>query len=87
MARAENLGRLLTRDPGEQVGAPDYHGLNARLNEWREFRAKQRSAASPEIAADRTGARWEPEPITGFPAEYLDAARFLRKEGLPAGHP
>jgi phospholipase C len=87
VAKAENLGRLLTRDPGEHVGKPEYHGLNARLNEWREFRAKQRSAASPEIAADRSGDRWKPEPITGFPAEYLDAARKLRKDGLPAGHP
>jgi phospholipase C len=87
VARAENLGRLLTRDPGENVGAPDYREVNARLNEWREFRAERRSAASPEIAKDRSGRPWEPTPITGFPAEFLDAARKLRKEGLPAGHP
>jgi phospholipase C len=87
VGKAENLGRLLTRDPGDDAGPPDYEGVNARLEEWRRFRAKRRSAASPELAKDRRDDPWEPDPITGFPAEFLDAARYLRQQGLPAGHP
>jgi phospholipase C len=85
--KAQNLGRLLTRDPGADPGPPDYRHVNDQLDEWRQFRARWRSAASPELARARHRDTWEPDPITGFPAEYLDAARYLREEGLPAGHP
>jgi phospholipase C len=88
VADATHLGRLLTRDPAEDVGPPDYARVNAMLDGWRHSRADRRSAASPEIAVrSRADARWEPPAVRGFPAEFLDAARTLRASGLPAGHP
>jgi phospholipase C len=86
VAHAKNLGRLLTRDPGKDVTPPDYTDVNDTLGAWRQERATKRSAASPEIR-DRSHDHWEPVPITGFPAEFLDGARRLRRKGLPAGHP
>lgn len=88
VARAEHLGRLLTVDPGAQPRPPDYALVNAMLDTWRQQRSRRRSAASPEIAErSRASADWAPMPIVGFPAEYLTAARQLRADGLPAGHP
>jgi hypothetical protein len=83
---AEHLGRLLTRE--EPVPAPDFTHVNAMLQGWRERRAVRRSAASPVIS-QRSASReiWRPDNIHGFPAEFLDAARGLREDGLPAGHP
>jgi phospholipase C len=82
VAHAENLGRLLTRDPRGDFSVPDYSGVNERLGDWRHGRAERRSAASRELATPQP-----PRAIVGFPADYLHAARELRAEGLPAGHP
>jgi phospholipase C len=82
VARAENLGRLLTRDPGGDFAPPHYQSVNDTLKAWRERRAERRSAASPELPAPK-----RPRTIEGFPADYLHAARELRAQGLPAGHP
>lgn len=89
VARAEHLGRLLTRRPAPGEPPPDLSLPSAALEAWRHGRAKRQSAAAPEIA-DRSrpgGERWEPEAVTGFPADYLEGARALRGDGLPPGHP
>jgi phospholipase C len=88
VARAEHLGRLLTVDPSEPRPVPEYGHVNDALSAWRHFRAERRSAASPVIAAESRskGDDWTPPAITGFPAEFLDGARELRRLGLPPGH-
>ena len=86
VARAEHLGRLLTRRPAATEPAPDLTLPNAALEAWRHGRADRRSAAARTL--DVTDARRTAEEvISGFPEEFLDAARTLRDEGLPAGHP
>jgi phospholipase C len=87
VAKALHLGRLLTRSPGEDPAPPGYAHVNGALDAWRHRRAERRSAASGQLTA-LSGAD-EPAPaVRGFPAEYLDAARWLRHEcNLPAGHP
>jgi len=88
VARAEHLGRLLTRRPAEGEGPPDFAQANAALEGWRHGRANRRSAATPELTRrSREKADWKPDNITGFPADYLNGARTLRGDGLPAGHP
>jgi phospholipase C len=90
VARAEHLGRLLTRTPAEGEGPPDFAQANAALEAWRHGRANRRSAAAPELTErSRDPAEWKPQSITGFPADYLTGARALREGegGLPAGHP
>jgi phospholipase C len=85
---AEHLGRLLTRTPPPGEPPPDFTLPLAALEGWRHGRAKRRSAASKEIAERSAAeARWEPGGVSGFPADYLNGARGLRKAGLPAGHP
>jgi phospholipase C len=88
VAKAGHLGRLLTRGLDEDPTPPPYGHVNGALDAWRHRRAERRSAASGELPA-RTAAD-EPGPeVRGFPAEYLEAARRLRREphNLPAGHP
>jgi phospholipase C len=88
VGKASHLGRLLARDPAGDLVAPDYANVNAMLDNWRHSRAHLRSAASPELAARAASEeRWKPPSIEGFPAEFMDAARALRADGLPAGHP
>jgi phospholipase C len=88
VAKAEHLGRLLTRAPTPGQDRPDLALPNAALEGWRHGRANRRSAAAPEIGRrSRDSAEWEAGKVTGFPADFLDGARKLREEGLPAGHP
>lgn len=88
VAKAEHLGRLLTRRPAPGDGPPDFAQANAALEGWRHGRANRRSAATPELTRrSRETANWEPENLTGFTADYLNGARALREDGLPAGHP
>jgi len=86
VAETEHLGRLLTRASGSP--RPNLAEPNTALENWRHGRANRRSAAAPELSErSREEADWIPEPITGFPADYLNAARRLREKKLPPGHP
>lgn len=88
VAMAEHLGRLLTRRPAAGEPPPDFTLPLASLEGWRHGRAKRRSAAAKEIGErSRSSEPWEAGSLTGFPADYLNAARELRARGLPAGHP
>lgn len=87
VARAESLGRLLTRSPGPNPAPPDYAHVSAMLNSWRHGRAERRSAASAEVVDPERGEDGDEPKVTGFPADYLDGARRLRDAGVPPGHP
>jgi phospholipase C len=83
---ADHLGRFLMRRPGTGATVPDYAHVSAALNSWRHGRAERRSAASAQIVEPKVGMDEEPK-LTGFPADFLEGARRLREDKLPAGHP
>jgi phospholipase C len=87
VGKADHLGRLLTRDPQGEFDPPAHSHVNGALDAWRHRRAERRSAASPELPV-RGREDGRQLAVRGFPAEYLAAARSLRKDkNLPAGHP
>ncbi|HEU4943537.1 MAG TPA: alkaline phosphatase family protein [Solirubrobacterales bacterium] len=83
VAKAEHLGRLLTRAEPAPVG--DYGAAISTIAEWRANGAANAVAATPVPTVAEKAA---PPALEGFPAEMVRASRVLRDEHkLPAAQP
>jgi phospholipase C len=80
VAKAESLGRLLTRS--EPASVPDYRSVVQAIANWSGNLAGQGIATTP-VPDDYAG----PPALHGFQAEVLKAAQLLRGGGLPPGQP
>ncbi|MGH2911937.1 MAG: alkaline phosphatase family protein [Solirubrobacteraceae bacterium] len=76
---ANHLGHLLLDGPPRD--APPNHAEVARqMTEWQQRWTKARYADPIQAGGD-------PARLTDFQTGFYDAARLLRRAGLPAGHP